>query len=467
MTRKKIPAGKWLLRILCGFLIFILLGVLLPPLKHSSADEISAAGRTSENSSASERVLCLDDNDEALLWRLRLIEAAQDNIALSTFDFRDDESGLDIMAALLDAAERGLQIRILLDGFCPRLYLSDSICFAALLSLPNVEAYFYNPVDLLTPWTVNYRMHDKYLIADDFAYIMGGRNTCDLFLGSSPGQQNIDRDVLVYAAKADSSLSALRDYFQSVWGLKCNRPIRYSMDEQKLSAAKAELRNRFRDLESRIERLSEPFSWAGQTMETSSVTLLSNPVEAKNKAPVLWNVLCDFMAGGSEIAIQTPYVVCSRSMYDELSALCDDGSRRLTVYTNAAETGANLLGRADYLYSRDDILNTGAALCEYAGDRSMHTKTVLIDDRLSIIGSFNVDMRSTYLDTELMLAIDCPALNALLREQLAEIAAKSRFVSSDGAVKYGQDYTPASLSPGKHILRRALGLVIRPIRYLL
>ena len=47
----------------------------------------------------------------------------------------------------------------------------------------------------------------------------------------------------------------------------------------------------------------------------------------------------------------------------------------------------------------------------------MHTKSILIDDRLSLIGSFNWDMRSVYLDTELMLLVDCPALNAALRER--------------------------------------------------
>lgn len=42
-------------------------------------------------------------------------------------------------------------------------------------------------------------------------------------------------------------------------------------------------------------------------------------------------------------------------------------------------------------------------------------RRIQIDDRLSLIGSFNWDMRSAYLDTELMLLVDCPALNAALR----------------------------------------------------
>ena len=468
MAKTKISVRKFSLPILSVFLIYVLLGALLPPLRHSNADSV-IIGSTSENRTVSERVLCLDNNDDALFWRLRLIEEAKEDIVLSTFDLRDDESGQDIIAALLNAAERGVHVRLLIDSLYGKLYLSNSRGFAALLSHPNVEAYFYNPVNLLTPWTANYRMHDKYLIADDFAYILGGRNTCDLFLGNSAEQQNVDRDVLVYSntSEADSSLSMLRYYFESVWALKCNRPISYSMDEKTLSAGKAALRERFEEMDERIQGLSEAFSWEEQTMEAASVTLLSNPVEAKNKAPTLWNELCLYMADGHDIAIQTPYFICSREMYDEFSKLCSDDSRSLTVYTNAVETGANVFGRMDYLLSKKAIQNTGVTLCEYMGNRSMHTKTLLIDDNLSIIGSFNMDMRSAYLDTELMLAIDCPSLNAQLREQLGQMAAKSRLVSPDGAVEYGVDYMPVSLSTGKRIIYYVLGLVLRPIRHLL
>ena len=42
-------------------------------------------------------------------------------------------------------------------------------------------------------------------------------------------------------------------------------------------------------------------------------------------------------------------------------------------------------------------------------------KAVLIDDRMSIVGSYNMDMRSTYQDTELMLAVDCPELNSIIQ----------------------------------------------------
>ena len=67
----------------------------------------------------------------------------------------------------------------------------------------------------------------------------------------------------------------------------------------------------------------------------------------------------------------------------------------------------------------------------------MHTKSILIDDRLSLIGSFNWDMRSAYLDTELMLLVDCPALNAAPREQTEEMMRQSRLVLPGGTETAG------------------------------
>lgn len=66
---------------------------------------------------AGERVACMEDNDEALVWRIRTIEAAQEEIILSTFGFGSGGAGRDMTAALLAAADRGVQVKILLDGY--------------------------------------------------------------------------------------------------------------------------------------------------------------------------------------------------------------------------------------------------------------------------------------------------------------------------------------------------------------
>ena len=124
-----------------------------------------------------ERAAVLSDNVDALAERIRLISHAEERIILSTFEFRNDESGKDMMAAFLAAADRGVQIQILMDGFpaFKNLQLTQDPYFQALSSHENIQIFIYNPVNLLQPWKLMGRLHDKYLIADESAYILGGR----------------------------------------------------------------------------------------------------------------------------------------------------------------------------------------------------------------------------------------------------------------------------------------------------
>ena len=61
----------------------------------------------SEGEMLKEKILCIDNNLDALIWRLRVIEAAKKELVFVTFDTEDDLSGRALMAALLHAAERG------------------------------------------------------------------------------------------------------------------------------------------------------------------------------------------------------------------------------------------------------------------------------------------------------------------------------------------------------------------------
>lgn len=63
------------------------------------------------------------------------------------------------------------------------------------------------------------------------------------------------------------------------------------------------------------------------------------------------------------------------------------------------------------------------------GDHSCHAKAVLIDDRMSIVGSYNLDMRSTYQDTELMLAVDSKELNTVIRKEAERDKTYSKIVT--------------------------------------
>ena len=104
---------------------------------------------------------------------------------------------------------------------------------------------------------------------------------------------------------------------------------------------------------------------------------------------------------------------------------------------------------------------------EYVGSQALHTKTVLVGDTLSIVGSCNFDMRSVYLDTEMMLFIECKELNETLREHTDKLKMKSRQVAPDGTIIDGENYQIIEQSVGKRIFYGILRILIIPFRHLL
>jgi putative cardiolipin synthase len=154
-------------------LLFLLSYIGALTLPYAAHKEVSAAYREEfqkknfySDTPSPERAAYIDDNMDALLFRLRMIEDAREEIILSTFDFNDDEAGRDIMASLLHAAEEGVSVRIIVDGISGFLDMRNQPSFLALASHENVSVKIYNPVNLLLPWKLQARLHDKYLIID-------------------------------------------------------------------------------------------------------------------------------------------------------------------------------------------------------------------------------------------------------------------------------------------------------------
>lgn len=453
---------KYIIKFLKVWLIYVAICVVIPPLFHKSTVKEKTSPYSHPNTIARERVLSIDNNMDALLWRLRLIEAAQEKVVLATFDFRDDNSGQDIMAALFHAADRGVEVQILIDGINGSLWLSGSQNFQELVAHENVEVKFYNPISLLNPWKLNYRMHDKYLIVDDFAYILGGRNTDDLFLGNYAASYNEDRDILVYEVipGEGGSYMQLQEYFEQVWNLSCCKQCKlYGNDTGNLEEHYQEIQEKYPDA------FIEP-EWMDVTTETNGIELCTNPVEPKNKQPLLWDRMVSEMKQEDDILVQTPYIICSRNMYQDLTEISDESSK-VEIIINAVESGTNPFGCTDYLNQKGNVRKTGGYIYEYLGEQALHTKTILAGDNICMIGSCNLDMRSVYLDTEMMLIIDCPELNKFIRIQAEELKKESRLVYPNGAVTEGEEFQPAEKNIIKEIFYGVLRLLIIPFRHLL
>lgn len=479
-----------------------------------------------------ERAKIIEDNGDALLERINMISNANEEIILSTFDFRADDSGKLIIGALIDAAGRGVKVNVIVDGVSGFLRMNGNPYFEALAASPGTSIKIYNKVNPFEPWKSMGRLHDKYLIADRSSYITGGRNTFSYFLGSNSPYKNYDRDVLVYCENADknSSVNDLLAYFENVWNYKESRPfindansitdntahftisednenhktdmnvnfedndinvsvldnyidvsaVADNKDDSKVldkknklaskkdvAAAKDELKNLYNNyITDNIENVDDKKDIYKDTYEVNNISLISNPIEYTSKKPYVWYQLVSLMKNAnSRVKIHTPYIICNDYMYEGLKEVCDSVGN-VSLMTNSVGNNGNPFGSADYYVNKHKILDTGINIWEYEGGYSYHGKSVLIDDNISVIGSFNLDMRSAYLDTELMLVIDSKDINRELSESMESYEQVARKANIDGSYDNPHNVKPVELSPYRERQMKLIKNFILWARYL-
>lgn len=113
-------------------------------------------------------------------------------------------------------------------------------------------------------------------------------------------------------------------------------------------------------------------------------------------------------------------------------------------------------------------MDTGLEIHEYIGDISYHGKSIAIDNRLAIVGSFNMDMRSTYLDTELMLVIDSPEVTQELKASMDALDAQAAVVEDVEHYRSLPDgMAQPNLSTGKRVVQFLTGWALELGRFLL
>lgn len=104
-----------------------------------------------------------------------------------------------------------------------------------------------------------------------------------------------------------------------------------------------------------------------------------------------------------------------------------------TMILNSIASGDNICASADYQKNRSKILGTGVSLYEYMGRHSTHGKSLIIDDDIAVVGSYNFDCRSTYVDTETMLVVQGKEITKQLEEDFSRL--KKRIFESESRWK--------------------------------
>ena len=190
--------------------------------------------RAAHGASASGFML-LDSNADGLRWRLALIDSARHSIDLQYYTWFGDVSGRFLLKRVIDAADRGVKVRLLIDDLNTLLrdastpQIRDGLV-AAIDAHPNIQVRLFNP------WTrrdlfgraaemlddldrLNQRMHNKQLVVDNRAAIIGGRNIGDEYLGLNPAFNFRDLDVLGIGPVARQASTVFDRFWNSEWVL--------------------------------------------------------------------------------------------------------------------------------------------------------------------------------------------------------------------------------------------------------
>lgn len=412
--------------------------------------------------------------------RIRLIREAQTSIDLVCHCVKDGITSEQIFAELLDAADRGVQVRVVLDGKVGGLSGSRKGIAYALSAHPNVQYRVYNPFCFYKPWEWNALLHDKILIGDDRVMILGGRNIGDAYFAPEgyTGKVTNDRDVVVYNTASgaeqsgDSVLSDAKAYFNEIWSCEAVKepfPTLSESQKQKADETAAELKEvRAALMTARPELYGEePYDYANSTVPAKQLTLIHNPLNAGPKEPWVGVQLANLgLTAKESVTMQSPYCTANKRLLSVMKSMAAT-LPEVILQTNSVASSPNYPAFSNYIENRKKFIDTGITIRELQSEDSIHGKSFLMDGRLSAVGSFNLDDRSMYIDTEAMLVIDSPEFYEQLKAAMDSYGNQSLTVSSDNSYEENADVTPLEVPWWKRTLMWLASLISRPFQFLI
>jgi len=428
---------------------------------------------------------------DGYLTRMQMINAAEQTLDLQYFIFRGDETGRLLADAALRAADRGVRVRILIDDG-ETIAGDEQITPLAAHSL--IEIRVYNPFAyrghsnvlrfseyILNRSRLNYRMHNKLMIADNAVAMFGGRNIGDQYFQIDAEEQFADNDVFAVGA----IVRRLSDSFDEFWNHALSIPNE-ALSSHRTSRAALN--------EHRVLTTEEPAKVAADGIDFAGLVASGEPFTGmlSGRLPLVWahvQLISDSpdkqkvedgsmvgrlmhrpvaeatLAVQSELLMITPYLIPG----EEGMRIFDDLRRRgvrIRILTNSLETSSVVLAQSGYIGYRVPLLEDGVELYEIRallgnthgsgqtkamsrhGTYSLHAKMFIFDRQKVFVGSMNFDQRSMHLNTEIGLIIDSP--------ELAQELTKRFEAMVQPANAYALDLQPDNRGNGQHLIWRTL-----------
>lgn len=406
----------------------------------------------------------VDSADMAYASRLALTRQAGQTLDIQYYAIHADASTAELLREVRAASARGVRVRILLDDFNST---GQNALVMRMAFLPGVEMRMFNPLpggrgagmlralgSLHDFQRMQHRMHNKLYIADNAWGITGGRNLGDAYFGTADGSNFIDMDVLAVGPV----VQAMSASFDRYWNHPLAYPVQSLITPAELRAlreavcgppgagpgeadgpappATAPAANPPPSLPPALDLAALPLVWAPAALLVDEPAKLVPELNDEHSEDTVVDGVLSLMRGARrQVLIVSPYFVPGPRMMQVFTDLRRRGVR-VRVLTNSLASNDAPLAHVGYARYREDLIRLGVELYEMRAlhsahlDRtvfgsgaggskaSLHSKILIIDDRVIGIGSMNLDLRSKLQNTEVALVIRSAALS---RQATAEL----------------------------------------------
>jgi len=294
---------------------------------------------------------------------IEAIREANHHIHLEYYIFRNDGIGSEILELLVGKAKQGVEVRLIYDDFgSPGIEqkLKQQLIDAGGAIFPFYEIKFY-----LLANRYNYRNHRKLVIVDGTVAFVGGINVADEYI-NSPDNEKYWRDT--HLLLRGPSVYYLQYLFMADWNFCCKDQIKVN---------------------------SAYFTEFSGNRDTGLIQIVASGPDSSQPS-ILYAILQAIYSAKKEILITTPYFIPGKSFMDALCTAALSGLQVKILVPVKSDSKIADAASSSYFTA---LLETGVEVYLYKKG-FLHSKTMVIDSTICIIGTANMDNRSFELNFE-------------------------------------------------------------------
>lgn len=376
-------------------------------------------------------VTLIPSAEDAAQVRVDLAQRAQKEFFVISYVFAEDEAGMASLTLMREAAKRGVDVRVVVDGFAAGQKPSAGLVQA--LADEGVSVRFFRPLQASWhPLRLLKRTHEKLQIRDGEEFVTGGRNVANAYFGHKEASWE-DMDVFV---RDKAVTGEARDRFLEMWDNKETVTPTKVADLDAVSRAKRKLDIAWRVLQRTDKiKLNSDIDWSKRGRQVASLKFLhdSNDKRASTKDGTARGVL-DFLASAQKsIDIETAYLVPTSEVMTVLKQKLNAGVK-VRILTNSPESNNQAFVAAVYESGFEQLKSFATEIYENVGP-TLHSKYMIVDGARVAVTSYNLNRRSQNLDYEVGVVIDDPEIAKQASAEFQARVNRARVAVSRGEVR--------------------------------